>query len=121
MQRSGTVTYNGHPLDDFVVERTSSYVDQNDNHIAELTVRETFDFAARCLNAGLGVQITYICFDRHLCCIGIVTSECIGNNHMLEQLQAVCLSCCSPCQLVSQCRNAFVKDHTPFAGGCAKS
>jgi len=29
------------------VPRTAAYVDQNSNHIAELTVRETLDFAQR--------------------------------------------------------------------------
>jgi hypothetical protein len=36
---SGTVTYNGYSTDEFVVQRTAAYVDQQDNHIAELTVR----------------------------------------------------------------------------------
>ncbi len=33
-------------------QRTSAYISQFDNHIGELTVRETFDFAARCQGAG---------------------------------------------------------------------
>ncbi|KAG6605414.1 ABC transporter G family member 31, partial [Cucurbita argyrosperma subsp. sororia] len=31
--------------------RTSAYISQSDNHLAELTVRETLDFAARCQGA----------------------------------------------------------------------
>ncbi|CAI0540644.1 unnamed protein product, partial [Linum tenue] len=46
-QVSGSVTYNGQSLDKFNVQRTSAYISQTDNHIAELTVRETLDFAAR--------------------------------------------------------------------------
>ncbi|KAK9734714.1 hypothetical protein RND81_04G158400 [Saponaria officinalis] len=48
---TGNVTYNGHEMSEFCVERTSAYVSQTDNHLAELTVRDTFDFAARCQGA----------------------------------------------------------------------
>ncbi|KAK9861391.1 hypothetical protein WJX84_002559, partial [Apatococcus fuscideae] len=48
----GKITYNGETFDRFVPQRTASYVDQVDNHIAELTVRETLDFAARCQGVG---------------------------------------------------------------------
>ncbi|KAL5750507.1 hypothetical protein ACOSP7_025110 [Xanthoceras sorbifolium] len=47
LEKSGDITYNGHKLDEFHVQRTSAYISQTDNHIAELTVRETLDFAAR--------------------------------------------------------------------------
>ncbi|KAL5778742.1 hypothetical protein ACOSQ2_009479 [Xanthoceras sorbifolium] len=47
LEKSGNITYNGHKLDEFHVQRTSAYISQTDNHIAELTVRETLDFAAR--------------------------------------------------------------------------
>ncbi|KAL5740116.1 hypothetical protein ACOSQ2_029296 [Xanthoceras sorbifolium] len=47
LEKGGNVTYNGHKLDEFHVQRTSAYISQTDNHIAELTVRETLDFAAR--------------------------------------------------------------------------
>ncbi|KAL3629592.1 ABC transporter G member 32 [Castilleja foliolosa] len=49
---SGKVTYNGHGLNEFVPQRTSSYVTQQDWHVAEMTVRETLDFSARCLGVG---------------------------------------------------------------------
>ena len=48
----GSITYNGHSFDKFVPVRTASYVTQNDTHLAELTVRETFDFSARCQGPG---------------------------------------------------------------------
>ena len=51
---NGSVLYNGTPLTDFLPERTAVYVEQEDQHLPELTVRETFDFAARC--QGVGVQ-----------------------------------------------------------------
>eukprot|EP00252_Welwitschia_mirabilis_P000940 TRINITY_DN10929_c0_g1_i1.p1 TRINITY_DN10929_c0_g1~~TRINITY_DN10929_c0_g1_i1.p1 ORF type:complete len:1465 (-),score=160.32 TRINITY_DN10929_c0_g1_i1:229-4623(-) len=44
----GTVTYNGHTFDEFVPQRTSAYISQYDMHFAEMTVRETLDFSARC-------------------------------------------------------------------------
>ncbi|KAL5580752.1 hypothetical protein UlMin_013194 [Ulmus minor] len=51
LKHTGTITYNGHKLDEFCVQRTSAYISQTDNHIAELTVRETLDFAAWCQGA----------------------------------------------------------------------
>ena len=54
------MTYNGHELREFLPERTAVYVEQEDQHMPELTVRETFDFSARCQgigsNAGLPVS-----------------------------------------------------------------
>ncbi|KAF8010616.1 hypothetical protein BT93_J1302 [Corymbia citriodora subsp. variegata] len=54
LKKSGNITYNGTKLSDFCVQRTSAYISQTDNHIAELTVRETFDFAARCQGSSEG-------------------------------------------------------------------
>ncbi|KAF6262511.1 ATP-binding cassette transporter [Scenedesmus sp. NREL 46B-D3] len=48
----GSITYNGETFDSFQVARTSAYISQDDNHQEELTVRETLDFAARCLGVG---------------------------------------------------------------------
>ncbi|KAK3206522.1 hypothetical protein Dsin_020568 [Dipteronia sinensis] len=47
LKKTGKILYNGHELDEFQVQRTSAYIGQTDNHIAELTVRETLDFGAR--------------------------------------------------------------------------
>lgn len=44
----GEVYYNGHGLEEFVPQKTSAYISQNDLHIPEMTVRETLDFSARC-------------------------------------------------------------------------
>ncbi|CAA6672703.1 unnamed protein product [Spirodela intermedia] len=48
----GAVTYNGHGLDEFIPQRTSAYIGQNDVHIREMTVRETLQFSARCQGSG---------------------------------------------------------------------
>lgn len=54
LQKTGSITYNGHEADEFFVKRTCAYISQTDNHTAELTVRETLDFAARCQGAQEG-------------------------------------------------------------------
>ncbi|XP_028802333.1 ABC transporter G family member 39 [Neltuma alba] len=52
LKHSGKVTYNGYGLEEFVPQRTSAYINQNDVHIGEMTVRETLDFSARCQGVG---------------------------------------------------------------------
>ncbi|XP_010273226.1 PREDICTED: pleiotropic drug resistance protein 1-like [Nelumbo nucifera] len=49
---SGSVTYNGHTMKEFVPQRTSAYISQHDLHIGEMTVRETLDFSVRCQGVG---------------------------------------------------------------------
>ncbi|CAO2175421.1 unnamed protein product [Urochloa humidicola] len=49
---TGKVTYNGHEMTEFVPERTAAYISQHDLHIAEMTVRETLAFSARCQGVG---------------------------------------------------------------------
>eukprot|EP00257_Ricinus_communis_P025077 XP_025012491.1 ABC transporter G family member 32 [Ricinus communis] len=49
---SGKITYNGHRVNEFVAPRTSAYVSQQDWHVAEMTVRETLEFAGRCQGVG---------------------------------------------------------------------
>ena len=53
VQLSGDITYNARKFNQFVPQRTSGYVYQGDNHIAQLTTRETLDFSARCQGPGL--------------------------------------------------------------------
>ncbi|XP_058074190.1 ABC transporter G family member 42-like [Magnolia sinica] len=48
----GEITYNGHRLDEFVPQKTSAYISQNDVHMGEMTVKETLDFSARCQGVG---------------------------------------------------------------------
>nr|XP_043623411.1 ABC transporter G family member 32 [Erigeron canadensis] len=52
LQTSGKISYNGHGLKEFVPQRTSTYVSQQDWHIAEMTVRETLELSARCQGVG---------------------------------------------------------------------
>ncbi|KAF9593932.1 hypothetical protein IFM89_026175 [Coptis chinensis] len=52
LQVSGSVTYNGHTMREFVPQRTSAYISQHDLHNGDMTVRETFDFSARCQGVG---------------------------------------------------------------------
>ncbi|WMV59270.1 hypothetical protein MTR67_052655 [Solanum verrucosum] len=49
---SGKVSYNGNGMDEFVPERTCAYISQDDVHLANLTVRETLEFSARCQGVG---------------------------------------------------------------------
>ncbi|XP_060973818.1 pleiotropic drug resistance protein 1 isoform X2 [Cannabis sativa] len=49
---SGRVTYNGHEMNEFIPQRTASYISQHDVHIGEMTVRETLSFSARCQGVG---------------------------------------------------------------------
>ncbi|KAG0587732.1 hypothetical protein KC19_2G187600 [Ceratodon purpureus] len=53
----GSVTYNGHSLKEFVPQKTSAYVSQNDLHVGELTVRETLDFSAHVQGVGPQFEI----------------------------------------------------------------
>jgi ABC-type multidrug transport system fused ATPase/permease subunit len=45
---SGEISYNGCKLEEFIPQKTSAYISQDDTHIPEMTVRETLDFSARC-------------------------------------------------------------------------
>ncbi|KAJ4823985.1 hypothetical protein Tsubulata_051044, partial [Turnera subulata] len=49
---TGEITYNGHKFNEFVPQKTSAYISQYDQHISEMTVRETLDFSARCQGIG---------------------------------------------------------------------
>ena len=53
---NGEIRYNGKLTNEFNVRRSASYVDQQDNHIADLTVRETLLFALQCLTVRLGLM-----------------------------------------------------------------
>lgn len=78
-QKGGTITYNGQKFDDFFVRRASAYISQTDNHIAELTVRETLDFAARCQGSSEGFSgmcfvLFFQCIFPELICFSYITS-----------------------------------------------
>ncbi|PSR91814.1 Pleiotropic drug resistance protein [Actinidia chinensis var. chinensis] len=57
LKNSGTITYNGYGMNEFVPQRTSAYTSQNDLHIGELTVRETLAFSARCQGVGASYEM----------------------------------------------------------------
>ncbi|KAJ7535346.1 hypothetical protein O6H91_12G029400 [Diphasiastrum complanatum] len=52
LQVTGTISYNGHFLSEFVPQKTSAYISQHDLHIGDLTVRETLEFSAQCQGVG---------------------------------------------------------------------
>ncbi|GLJ52513.1 hypothetical protein SUGI_1117700 [Cryptomeria japonica] len=52
LKMTGHVSYNGFQFNEFVPGKTSAYISQYDLHIPEMTVRETFDFSARCQGVG---------------------------------------------------------------------
>lgn len=52
VQQTGKITYCGHEFSEFVPQKTCAYISQHDLHHGEMTVRETLDFAARCLGVG---------------------------------------------------------------------
>ncbi|XAR61468.1 Sulfate-transporting ATPase [Bertholletia excelsa] len=54
---TGDITYNGYKLNEFVPQKTSVYISQYDQHISEMTVRETLDFSARCQGIGSRKEI----------------------------------------------------------------
>ncbi|KAF5960754.1 hypothetical protein HYC85_001963 [Camellia sinensis] len=54
---AGEVSYNGYKLEEFIPQKTSVYISQNDLHIPEMTVRETLDFSARCQGIGSRAEI----------------------------------------------------------------
>ncbi|XP_060167398.1 LOW QUALITY PROTEIN: pleiotropic drug resistance protein 3-like [Lycium barbarum] len=52
LEVSGEIFYNGYKLDEFVPQKTSAYISQNDLHIHEMTVRETLDYSSRFQGVG---------------------------------------------------------------------
>lgn len=68
VQVSGSVTYNGHGMNEFVPQRSAAYISQHDVHIGEMTVGETLAFSARCQ----GVGARYGSFmERNFCLVSI--------------------------------------------------
>nr|POE87236.1 pleiotropic drug resistance protein 3 [Quercus suber] len=57
LQITGEISYNGYKLEEFVPQKTSSYISQNDLHIHEMTVREILDFSARCQGVGSRAEV----------------------------------------------------------------
>ncbi|XP_047948480.1 pleiotropic drug resistance protein 1-like [Salvia hispanica] len=57
LQLRGKVTYNGHGMEEFIPQRTSAYIGQQDIHLGELTVRETLAYSARCQGVGTSYEM----------------------------------------------------------------
>ncbi|PWA55702.1 AAA+ ATPase domain-containing protein [Artemisia annua] len=57
LKTSGKVSYNGYMIQEFVPQKTSAYISQNDLHIPEMTVRETLDFSSRFQGTGSRADI----------------------------------------------------------------
>ncbi|OWM77713.1 ABC transporter G family member 29-like [Punica granatum] len=57
LETQGEITYNGYKLNEFVPQKTSAYISQNDVHIGEMTVKETLDFSARCQGVGTRYEL----------------------------------------------------------------
>ncbi|KAH7833592.1 hypothetical protein Vadar_007950 [Vaccinium darrowii] len=54
---AGEVSYNGYKLEEFIPQKTSAYISQNDLHIPQMTVREALDFSACCQGVGSRAEI----------------------------------------------------------------
>ncbi|PON69593.1 ABC transporter-like [Parasponia andersonii] len=57
LKLTGEVSYNGYKLEEFVPQKTAAYISQYDQHIPDITVRETLDFSARCQGVGSRAEI----------------------------------------------------------------
>lgn len=51
-QAKGEVTYNGYKLNEFVPHKTAGYVNQNDLHVAQMTVREVLEYSSKSQDVG---------------------------------------------------------------------
>lgn len=62
-QISGEISYNGYKLKEFVPQKTSAFISQDDLHIPEMTVRETLDFSSCCQGtgsrSGMSISLTH--------------------------------------------------------------
>ncbi|XP_062144822.1 pleiotropic drug resistance protein 3-like isoform X2 [Alnus glutinosa] len=57
LKLTGEISYNGYKLGEFVPQKTSAYISQNDVHIPDMTVREILDFSARCQGVGSRAEV----------------------------------------------------------------
>ncbi|TMW96780.1 hypothetical protein EJD97_006784 [Solanum chilense] len=54
---NGRISYCGQELSEFIPQRTCAYISQHDVHHGEMTVKETLDFAGRCLGIGTRYEL----------------------------------------------------------------
>ncbi len=93
------MTYNGRELGEFQPRRTAALVEQGDTHVAQLTVRETLDFSARCQGAGnrAGARHHAVHAER---CLGPAAS--CWDGAMIRGTGPV-RGCCAPALLRVRC------------------
>lgn len=94
---TGEISYNGYNLQDFVVQKVSSYVGQYDQHIPEITVRETLDFSGRCQGIGNRAGWSF-CVEKtlKLCCLFMYCSCSFRNFDEARQKGDRGKYCCRP-------------------------
>ena len=95
LRKKGEVRYNGHSRREFNMARTIALVDQLDQHIPNLTVRETLEFAHLCqVGPGLKpamrpVPHTVIWVHRDACSVFLLGRSWLSNRQGLRARQAL--------------------------------
>ncbi|KAK1434499.1 hypothetical protein QVD17_00242 [Tagetes erecta] len=88
-QMSGEISYNGYKLEEFVPQKTSAYISQDDLHIPEMSVRETLDFSARCqgtgIRAGMSNCMRLQAHNKHSAVFFIVSCD-NGSEFLVQRL-----------------------------------
>ena len=112
---TGDVKYNGKDKSEFVIQRTAGLVDQYDEHIANLTVHETLDFATACQvgkvrNQEYIVKVSYAAFNSgllarlrvsgHLQAFHLVGAMCLNTSKCSHSLDPCTYSCSAKLQYV---------------------
>jgi hypothetical protein len=89
----GSVSYNGYKLEEFVPQKTSVYISQNDLHVGEMTVHETLDFSARCQGIGTRYgQLELPCELPHWELFIIKLAHNLGQNFLCKISQCTIFS-----------------------------
>ncbi|PKA55822.1 Pleiotropic drug resistance protein 3 [Apostasia shenzhenica] len=92
-QLTGDITYNGEKLEKTFLANALAYISQKDQHIPEMTVRETLDFAARCQGIGCRADIMME-VARHEKRAGVIPNPDI-DTYMKVEMKILGLEACS--------------------------
>ncbi|RYY33865.1 ATP-binding cassette domain-containing protein, partial [archaeon] len=89
---SGSITYNGRTAAELQAEgarvtKLVSYVESRDNHYAQLTVKETLEFAARTMRA--------VCVERGATCTSIPRFRCSWMQRLTRPATSCLRTICS--------------------------
>ena len=94
LRKKGEVRYNGHSRREFNMARTIALVDQLDQHIPNLTVRETLEFAHLC-QVGPGLtpamrptSCTVLWVHRDACPMVLLLQSWLSSRQGLKARQA---------------------------------